>query len=446
VKITHLVAENYKRLQAVEVTPDGHLIDISGRNAQGKSSLLDAIWAALAGKDAIAKAPIRKGAENARIQLTLGDGTKVALVVKRTFAKKEDGTYTTSVVVESADGARYGSPQKVLDGLLGALSFDPLAFTRMDPKAQLRELRDLVPGVDFDAIDAANKEDYELRTDVGRQGRVLRAQLDALTIPGDPRHERVDESALVAELEAAGEHNALIERRRSNRAEAERNAKSERLGADRCEARIRELRREIETLESDMQNHLRSAEAIERKLKEAEELPLPVETSAIRARIDAARKTNLVVSEREAAIKNRAALEESIKTLDASWEAYTARMAKREAEKAQAIAAAKLPVEGLTFTSDEILLDGLPFEQASDAEKLRASVAIAAAKNPKLRVIRIRDGSLLDSDGVRALAQFAEEHDLQVWREVVADDAKTGIVIEDGRIAHEEALREADVA
>ena len=46
-KIIELRATNIKRLKAVEITPDGTMQVIGGRNAQGKSSVLDAIWLAL---------------------------------------------------------------------------------------------------------------------------------------------------------------------------------------------------------------------------------------------------------------------------------------------------------------------------------------------------------------------------------------------------------------
>jgi DNA repair exonuclease SbcCD ATPase subunit len=448
-RILNLRASNFMRLTAVEITPDGAMIDIVGKNGAGKTSVLNAIYAALAGAGALPSKPIRKGEKDARIQITLGDGQKVALVVRRTFANKEDGSYTTSVVVENADGARYGSPQKILDGLLGALSFDPLAFTRMDAKAQLRELRDLVPGVDFDAIDAANKEDYELRQDVNRRAKATRAQLEALTIPGDPRQERVDESALVAELEAAGEKRAEIDREATRRTDMLRTAREHREEAGRerqiaeafrkdiadFEEKIADLKEKIVRFEQRATTHETAADQI---VSDAEALPPlghPPATNEIRARIDAARKANLAVTERERAIARREELAGEVERLEAQARMFTKNMDQREADKARAVAEANLPVEGLAFTSDEVLLNGLPFDQASDAEKLRASVAIAAAKNPKLRVIRIRDGSLLDSSGVAALAAFAAEHDLQIWREVVADDAKTGIVIEDGRLA-----------
>jgi recombinational DNA repair ATPase RecF len=41
-KITKLIAENVKKLSVVEITPDGNLVQITGKNGQGKSSVLDA--------------------------------------------------------------------------------------------------------------------------------------------------------------------------------------------------------------------------------------------------------------------------------------------------------------------------------------------------------------------------------------------------------------------
>ena len=79
-KIISLEAENYKRLKAIEITPDGNTVVIAGRNAQGKTSVLDAIWAALGGREGNkASKPIREGAETAKVRVDLGD-----IVVTRT--------------------------------------------------------------------------------------------------------------------------------------------------------------------------------------------------------------------------------------------------------------------------------------------------------------------------------------------------------------------------
>jgi len=74
-QIVNLKAENYKRLVAVDISPSGNIVTLSGRNAQGKSSVLDAIWAALAGGDAsrATKQPIRDGQDSASVTLDLGE-------------------------------------------------------------------------------------------------------------------------------------------------------------------------------------------------------------------------------------------------------------------------------------------------------------------------------------------------------------------------------------
>ena len=61
-----------------------------------------------------------------------------------------------------------------------------------------------------------------------------------------------------------------------------------------------------------------------------------------------------------------------------------------------------MPVEGLGFGAGIVTFNGLPFDQASTAEQLRVSVAIAMAANPKLRVLRIKHGNDLDADNLAA--------------------------------------------
>src|SRR5262245_37801354 len=110
-KIIRFVAKNVKRLHTVEITPKGALVEITGANGSGKSSVLDAIYMALAGKGVVCKEPVRQGEESAEVMLDLGK-----ILVRRHFT----AAGATAVVVEAADGARYTSPQKLLDGLLGA--------------------------------------------------------------------------------------------------------------------------------------------------------------------------------------------------------------------------------------------------------------------------------------------------------------------------------------
>lgn len=418
-KIIELQAENVKRLKAVTIAPDGNIVEISGRNGQGKSSVLDSIWWALSGTSNIQAKPIRKGQEHASIRLDLGE-----LKVVCTFKAREDGSYTTSLTVENGEGARYTSPQKMLDGLLSALTFDPLAFTRMDGKAQLETLKRFVPGVDFAAIEQASKADFDKRTDVNRTARTLRAQAVSIDGPADAPTVRVDDAALVAEMEQAGKHNTVVERRRANR---------ERFAAEtaRLEGRGAELRAQALALNDEAVSLEASAAENRRQIASSETLPDPIDTAALRQRIADAGRVNALVTLRE----QRDRIEAQVKAAEVEAAALTKAIEDRTAAKREAIAKAALPVPGIAFGEDEILLDGVPFEQASSAEQLRTSVAIAMAANPKLRVIRVQDGSLLDEEAMRILAEMAAAADYQVWIEVVQSGRSAAIVIEDGAIA-----------
>lgn len=438
-RIISLQAENLKRLVAVNIQPDGNVVEITGKNGAGKTSVLDAIYWALAGKDGIQSTPIRKGEDHAVIKLDLGE-----LKVVRKFKSGDDGGYTTSIVVESADGARFPSPQSMLDALVGSLSFDPLGFVRMKPADQLETLKRFVPGVDFDAVERANKADYDERTAWNRKAKEARAQAAAMP-PATKNLSRIDESALIAQLESAGQQATEIERRMAGRARAAESIANHRNESEKISARIAALHSQIENLKKEaeqlagqMTEELRLATTLESKLSAAEPLPDAPDTTAIRAQIENARQHNAIVAANEAAAERARVAKETAEAAEKAANDLTKKIDDRKASVAKAIAEAHIPVAGMSFTDGAVLLDGLPFDQASDAQQLRASIAIAAGMNPKLRVIRVRDGSLLDKDSMVLLAEFAQENDMQVWIETVQSGRPGAIVIEDGVVLEHE--------
>lgn len=424
-KIIALQAENIKRLVAVEIRPDGALVQITGRNGAGKSSVLDAIWWALAGASNIQAVPIRKGAEQGKIRLDLGE-----MVVTRTFKRREDETYTTGITVETETGARFPSPQKVLDALLGSLSFDPLGFTRMKPAEQAAELRKFVPDFDFADADARNRADFAARTDINRDAKAARSRALGIVLPADVQAEPVGEGAIVDQIGEAGEHNAEIERRRERREAVAREADRHEDDAHSNRLEAADLRKRAEALDDLARKTDEAAKAKRKQLADADPLPEPVDVADLRQQLADAQATNALVAQRKARDAHTAEAE----ALEARSAALTKAMADREAQKRAAIAKADLPVLGLGFGEDAITIDGLPFDQASDAQQLRTSVAIAMASNPKLRVIRVRDGSLLDEDGMKILAEMAEAADYQVWIERVDSSGVVGFALEDGQM------------
>ena len=98
------------------------------------------------------------------------------------------------------------------------------------------------------------------------------------------------------------------------------------------------------------------------------------------------------------------------------------------------IAAAKFPVEGLSLGDEEVLINGHPFVQAAASQKIKTSVALAMAANPQIRVMRIMDGSLLDSDAMKMIADMAEANNFQIWLESVSEGNGAGVIIEDGHV------------
>lgn len=420
-KIIALQAENIKKLVAVEIRPDGNLVQITGKNGQGKTSVLDAIWWALCGAANIQGNPIRKGEDQARIRLDMGE-----IVVTRIFKKGAEGNTLSQITIENAEGTAIRQPQTMLDRLIGELSFDPLAFARMSRREQFDQLKRFVPDVDFEAIEKAHQEDYDKRTNVNRQAHEAKVMAESIFVALEADAKAVDEGTLVDELEAAGKHNTDIEVRRSNRDKMATEVGNKRKRAGEIVEEIKRLRAESDKL-------CEEANDIERKLEAAPPLPEPIDVSGIKERLAKAKKVN----EQFALLKKRDGHMADHETFKAESDEITARMNQRTREKLAKIAAVKLPVEALSFGDSEILLNGVQFNQASDAEQLRVSIAIAMALNPKLRVIRVRDGSLLDEDSLKMLGEMAEAQDYQVWIERVDSSGKVGFVLEDGHIKTE---------
>lgn len=196
-KIISLEANNVLKLDAIFIEANGKNVTLSGANAVGKTSVLKCIAMALGGKDEIPNEVIHKGAKKGSIDLDLGD-----FKIKRTFTAAGGGTLTVS----AKDGTKYPSPQSVLDGLVGQLTFDPLAFTRLKADKQAETLRNLV-GLDFSEIDREAKEVYDHRTVLNREIAQKEAAVEALPRYADMPADEVSVEDIVKRLRVAEDHN-----------------------------------------------------------------------------------------------------------------------------------------------------------------------------------------------------------------------------------------------
>lgn len=417
-KIVNLYAENYKRLVAVDITPDGNIVTLSGGNAQGKTSILDSIWAALAGGDAsrATQQPIRDGQDTAVVTLDLGD-----YIVTRRWTKDDAGTLTVETP-PNANGRKqkFSSPQGLLDGLVGKRAFDPLAFTRMTPAEQVKQLVSTVD-LPFDpaVLDRERQGVFDQRTDTNRIVKQLEGQLAGLQAPrADLPTDEVSAASIIDELGKAQDHNRSIQL-------SEQLAENLQRSQDALLERIAELTREVQRLgEQHEHDELRRQDAI----KDAQ--VAPIDETEIRGRLAEVEQTNASI--RAGAEHSRVAKQLAAKREEAAQ--FTLALQDFDKRKQEALAAVTFPVEGLTFDETGVLYNGIPFSQASAAEQLRVSVALAMAADPQLRIMQVRDGSLLDSKSMQVLGELAETNDFQVWLEVVDESGQIGIVIEDGTV------------
>lgn len=412
-KIIALQAENYKRLRAVTIRPDGNKVVISGRNAAGKSSVLDAIWAALAGGEAsrATQQPIRDGEDTAYVSVDLGD----YIATRRWTRDDRSGTLT----VQAKDGARYGSPQKLLDELLGRRSFDPYAFLNLDAKKQVGVLLDVLGTdltIDPARVDAERRGVFEMRTEIGRDVKKLEGQLAGYPLP-DPNlpTEEVSAVDLLAEAEAAREHNARID------AVIDR-------GAD-IQSRVE---RAVEAVKAAQAEHDAAYRAYVEWQSQLDTLPERIDTGEIRDRLAGAEQTNTRIRQEQ----HRRAIAAELSDRKQEVAQLTLKLREIDERKATAlsVATSKLPVDGISIDESGLTYRGIPFSQASHAEQLRVATALSMAFHPELRVLRIDNGESLDAESLRIIEDLAAEHEYQVWIAAVADEPGAGIFIEEGEV------------
>lgn len=405
-RIIGLSVDNVKRIKAVSIEdPKADVQVVGGRNRQGKSSLLDAIWLALGGGTA-AKAtdqPVRSGQKKASVTVTVGDGEAPKFTVERRWTTKG-----TSLKVTAADGQRYDSPQALLNELVGQLTFDPVRFVESDAKTQRQTLLDTLGlTAKVTRLNEQRAEVFQERTAVNRAVKELGAEVKGYkdlptNLPkdtGDTTEQLLD--SLRRQQQAQQTYDRVQEQ------------------AVQLEHKIEQMEHALSEAKQAIQSHkdwLFANERpdttdLEKRISQASEL------AGLRAKVQA----------RDAATKRYA-------DRKARAQALTEQIEEFDAQKLKLLTNIKLPVSGLQVTDDGVLYNGVPLSQASGAERITVGMAVALASKPRLRVVLIRDGSLLDDESMELLRKFADDNDVQVWIERVGSNDADALIIEDGEV------------
>lgn len=406
-RIVSVFVENIKRVKLISYIANKGMNIISGKNNQGKSSFLDAIMYALAGKTSIPDNVVRDGQNQAIIKVVLDD-----ITVTREF---KDGKST--IRVSTNDGAVFTAPQSKLDTLFGKFTFDPLSFLRMS-KAELFQTLSNITGYDRTKYETEKNIIYNSRTQVGKERDILKVKINELGEPTYDIYKIPDGEQSVKEL-----NQKLQEAIQSNRVKETLTNE-----IDKYYAQKRSILENIENLKKEIERLTESVNDIESTIIFKEDLSSKLVISdidSITKEIEDLEALNRKIRDKQ----NRIKLENeySEKVVEYDQRTYALDLLKEKALRE--LDELALP-EGIRLTLEgEIEYNGIPIDNISQSEKIKIGLSLGEKSGHKF--IFCKDASFLDSDNINLIRQWAEEKDMQVFLERVEDE--TGdLIIEDG--------------
>lgn len=428
-----LQGENVKRVRALRIVPPSAtgLVKIAGRNGAGKSSTLELIMLALGGAKRQPTMPIRKGAKKASdiVELQNAAGQLVYRITRTWSAGGE--SYLT---VERAGQGKVARPQDLLDSMIGAgLGFDPGEFDRLKPAKQFEAILGLVKlAEDPRTLDAERAAHYTERTAVNRDIKSLDARLKVIpeVLPGVLPTEEISIAALSQEARRLAEVRQRNEVRRHGIYERRREMEQREREVHSARAEFERAQDRLSAALSEQQAATAAFEAADRDARGL----IDPDASAVEAQISTAEVTNAQIRQQ----RQRAGLAAELESQHRQAAEITAAIERIDARKAELLASAAFPVPGLGFGEvggeHVVTFNGVPFGDCAESERMLVGMAIAMACNPTVRVILLREGSLLDAETLAAVERLAGERGYQVWAEIVGDGDASSFVIADGGV------------
>ena len=407
VKITSFEAENVKRVKAVTIIPaaDG-LTVIGGRNAQGKTSVLDAIAWALGGDKFRPGHPQRDGSVlPPRLRVLLSNG----LVVERRGKNSE-------LYVTDPSGRKAG--QTLLNSFVEQLALDLPKFMAASGREKAQTLLRIIGlGEQVEELERRGKSLYNERLALGRiADQKAKFAKEMTFFPGMPE-EPLSAAELIAQQQDILARNGENQRKRQRRDELKRTL-------DTAEAQLAELTRRCEQLREDYRiASTDAADLLDQSTAELEENIRTIEqtNAKVRANLDKARA------------------EADAQKLADEYAALTAQIEDVQREKLALLNGADMPLPGLSVTDGELTYNGQPWDCMSSSEQLIAATSIVRRLNPECGFVLLDRLEAMDTDTLAAFGRWLESEGLQAIATRVSTGGECQIIIEDGEVAGAEA-------
>lgn len=407
VKITSFEAENVKRVKAVTIIPaaDG-LTVIGGRNAQGKTSVLDAIAWALGGDKFRPGHPQRDGSVlPPRLRVLLSNG----LVVERRGKNSE-------LYITDPSGRKAG--QTLLNSFVEQLALDLPKFMAASGREKAQTLLRIIGlGEQVEELERRGKTLYNERLALGRIADQKAKFAKEMTFYPNVPEEPLSAAELIAQQQDILARNGENQRKRQRRDELKRTL-------DTAEAQLAELTRRCEQLREDYRiASTDAADLLDQSTVELEENIRTIEqtNAKVRANLDKARA------------------EADAQKLADEYAALTAQIEDVQREKLALLNGADMPLPGLSVTDGELTYNGQPWDCMSSSEQLIAATSIVRRLNPECGFVLLDRLEAMDTDTLAAFGRWLEGEGLQAIATRVSTGGECQIIIEDGEVAGAEA-------
>ena len=415
--------ENYKGIVGeVSLSPnDSQLVVIAGANGAGKSSFLDAIRELIKYKGSkLIPQPIREGETEARAEFT---DTDLGIRLERVWKLAADGSTKSTFNAYALDGARYGSAVEVVAELTGGGIIDPVEFVLLDEKKQRDVLLSKVDlPFDLEELGRQRTGAFEQRTNVNRQLRDLEGDLNGRVKPdAATAAEEVNAADIIAEIGKAQEHNRDIQRSADMAAELDRHIEG-------FERQIADMKSRLLLAEQDRIDVVDRRDAAIKVATASK----PIDTDDLTERLSSVQDTNAAI--REGQEYRRVAAE--LTARKAESDALTAKLEAIDKQKIDGLAKAVFPADGLSVTDEGVTVNGTPFVQLNDAQKIAVGFDIATHGNPKLKLIFIKFGDALDDSTLALIAARGQERGYTIVTERGRDNSsEIGFTFNEGNLS-----------
>lgn len=438
-RFEYLEAEHFKNISKRIVEIGGRSLLITGPNGGGKSSIIQALLSGINPKIQ-ATDPIQKGEKKGSTKVVFagminGQHETYTLEMFYTPANKKG-----RIVLTGADGEDIKSPKEKLKSIIGNISFDIFKFLKDSKPDQIKVLKELSGvRVDIDKLDMQRKKIFDERTFLTRKTDEDEAVMNnhGMTPEDiDLYSQTKDIELLQRDMDSVSKKltdwNGVVAKTAEYKKEFEVDLPEKAADINNImlekEAKIKELQKELEEKREELiilseqkakahQQYEKGKSWLE-KNQEPNAKEISANLSAALLHNQKCEKVTELAEKQKVLRENKQKLEKMNKDIEAI-----------DAQKDKLLKNSKLPIEGLTFTEDNVFMDGLPLEegQINTAKLIDVGLEVSMALNPNLRVVFLHEGSLFDKESLAHLTKRVEERGYQLIAEIVTDDTEVDI-------------------